>query len=250
MAAMHCWPLLTLAILLLPAAAPADEARIAVATNFAAPARALAEQLQAGTPHALSLSLGSTGKLYAQISQGAPFDAFLAADEARPARLVRDGLALRGSQRTYALGRLVLWSPAPGLIGADGAATLAGGNFRRLAIANPDLAPYGRAAREVLDTLGLWSALGDRIVRGENAGQAFAMVASGNADLGFVPLSSLLAAPAGSRWPVPAELHAPIRQDAVLLTRGRDNPAALAYLALLASPEGRQLVETYGYRTE
>lgn len=233
--------------------AAAAEAVVAVAANFLEVAERLAAGLERETGHRVTLVSGSTGKLYAQIVHGAPFDVFLAADAERPELLEREERAVPGSRFTYAVGRLALWSREPGRIGRDGAATLRQGSFRRLAIANPDLAPYGAAARQALEKLGLWERFADRIVMGETIGQAQTMVASGNAELGFVALSSL-ARPgepaAGSRWEVPAGLHDPIRQDAVLLARAAGNPAARGFLALLRSDEGRDVVASYGYGHE
>jgi len=237
-------------VALLPAASRASQVTVAVATNFARPMATLAPAFEAGSGHELILVLGSTGKLYAQITHGAPFDVLLAADAARPARLAEEGLAEPESQFTYAIGRLVLWSPDPGMIGADCRATLAAGRFRHLAIANPALAPYGAAARDVLQMLGVWQEVQPKLVRGENIGQAFQLVASGNAELGFVALAQLAgpdAGTGGSRWDVPAELHAPIRQDAILLRRAADDPAARAFLAFLRSPETQAVIERFGY---
>ncbi len=224
---------------------------MAAAANGAEAVGSLAAEFERDTGHRVTAAVGSTGKLYAQILHGAPFDVFLAADQERPRLLLDQGLAVEGSRRTWAVGRLVLWSPDPAA--AAGAVTLREGAFRRLAIANPDLAPYGAAARDVLVGMALWQDLQPKIVVGENVGQAFAMVASGNAEFGFVALSSVLSArerQAGSRWEVPDRLHTPIRQDAVLLVRARNNPAARALLDWLDSPRARAVVESFGYRTE
>lgn len=246
--------LLLLALLILHAAtAQAAAATIAVATNFLRPAEALALLFEQQTGREVTLVSGSTGKLTAQIIAGAPFDALLAADQERPERLEKDGLARPGSRFTYALGRLALWSADPDRIAGDGAAELARGDFRRLALANPALAPYGAAARETLEGLGLADALADRIVLGENIGQAHAMVATGNAELGFVALSGVAgpgAEPKGSMWIVPEELHAPIRQDAVLLARAPQDGDAAAFLDFLKSPEARAVIAAWGYGTE
>ncbi|MBK0398839.1 molybdate ABC transporter substrate-binding protein [Limibaculum sp. M0105] len=239
-----------LGLAFLPVAAPAGESRVAVATNFLDAAEALAIGFETETGHRLSFTAGATGKLYAQIVEGAPFDVFLAADQARPERLVAEGLAEEGSQFTYATGRLALWSAEAGRVGADGSVTLAEGDFRALAIANPDLAPYGVAASETLGNLGLWEALTPKIVMGQNIGQTLALVATGNAELGLVALAALQApgqSLGGSAWEVPLELHSPIRQDAVLLTRGHDNQAARAFLEYLQSPGARGLIASFGY---
>lgn len=243
-------PLLVALLILHAAAAQAAEATIAVATNFLRPAEALEAVFEERTGRQVALVSGSTGKLAAQILAGAPFDALLAADQDRPALLERKGLGRAGSRFTYALGRLALWSADPDRIADDGAAALAG-DFRRLGMANPALAPYGLAARQVIEALGLAEALEGRIVLGENVGQAHAMVATGNAELGLVALSGLLGPePGGSMWVVPAELHAPIRQDAVLLARAPDDGDAAAFLDFLRSEEARRLIAGWGYGTE
>jgi molybdate transport system substrate-binding protein len=245
--------LLAALLLALPAPANAAQALVAVAANFAVPLETLRATFERDSGHRLSVAIGSTGKLYAQIVHGAPFDVMLAADRERPRRLEAEGHAVAGSRLTYALGRLALWSRDVGRIGADGAAVLRAGKFRRLAMANPDLAPYGAAARQALMALGLYDALRSRIVLGENIGQTFAMVATGNAELGFVALSSLREpdnAAGGSHWLVPAEFHEPIRQDAVLLVHGADNPAAQAFLAYLKSPAAQPLIVRFGYGVE
>lgn len=238
---------------LLPAGTQAAEALVAVATNFAEVMERLEARFEARSEHDLTIVSGSTGKLYAQIRNGAPFDVFLAADQERPRLLDHAGAAVEASRFTYAVGRLTLWSPDPERIGADGAAVLRAGDFRRLAMANPSLAPYGEAARETLSALGLLARLEDRIVLGENIGQAHAMVATGNAELGFVALSYVLSPRnemPGSRWDVPQALHTPIRQDAVLLRRAEGNAAAQAFLLWLQGDEARGIIEAFGYGTE
>ncbi len=241
--------LLAIGLALAQAAAAAEEARLAIAANFAAPAGALAQQFSRDTGHRLAISAGSTGKLYAQIRNGAPFDVLLAADEETPRRMEREKLAVPGSRFTYALGKLVLWSPKKDLVDDQGA-VLQKAAFKRLAIANPKLAPYGAAAVDAMKRLGVWPLLQDRLVQGENIAQAFQFVASGSADLGFVALSQIAErgkSPAGSRWLVPPSLHAPIRQDAVLLLHGARNPAAQEFLAYLRSPRARESIRGYGY---
>ncbi len=224
----------------LAAPAAAADVTVAVASNFAAPAAAIAARFEAATGHRVVLSPGSTGRHYSQIAHGAPFDVFLAADAERPARLEGEGLALAGSRFTYAVGRLVLWSPRPDLVDTTGG-VLGGGGFAHVALANVDLAPYGRGARQALEALGLWGAIEARLVRGENIAQAYAFVASGAADLGFVARSQ---AEGGSAWLVPADLHEPIVQQAVLL---RDEPAARAFLEFLRGDEARAIIESYRY---
>ncbi len=244
-----------LGVSLLLAAAPAagEEAVVAVAANFTEVVERLDADFERDSRHTVTVVAGSTGKLYAQIANGAPFDAFLAADQQRPERLEKEGLAVAGSRFTYATGRLTLWSRDPGRVGSDGAATLRQGKFRLLAIANPELAPYGAAAKQALEKLALWDRFKDRIVMGETIGQAHAMVASGNAELGFVALSSVLSPRTetkGSRWEVPPDLYAPIRQDAVLLSRAAGNAAARGFLAFLRSDKAKALIESYGYSIE
>lgn len=241
------WSLLL--ALLVAGRAQADEAIVAVAANFAAPIEKLAEAFAAQSPHRIKVSSGSTGGLYTLIVQGAPFDLLLSADQARPERLVNEQRAIADSRCTYAVGQLVLWSSDPARIGDDPEATLRNPGWRHLAIANPDVAPYGAAAREVLQGMKLWDTLAPKLVQGVDIGQAYHMVSSGNAELGFVAASSLTAArqTGGSRWNVPADLHAPLSQDAVLLNRGKDNAAARDFLAFLGSEAGRSLIRDYGY---
>jgi molybdate transport system substrate-binding protein len=239
-------------------AARADRVTVAVASNVAEPLGELAAGFEAASSHEVSLVTGSTGKLYAQIQRGAPFDLFLAADQERPALLVEEGLA--EAAQTYALGRLVLWLPA----GAGGDAAPAAApdslphvaqealkapGLRRLAIADPEVAPYGRAAMQALTKLGVLEALRPKLVLGENIGQTYAFVATGNAEAGLVALSQLSGprtdAP-GARWLLPETLHDPIRQDVVLLRP--DAPAARAFLDYLLGEGGRAVLARYGYR--
>lgn len=231
--------------------AQADEVRVAVAANFAAPLKTLALEFEKDSGHTLLLSAGATGKLYAQIKSGAPFDVFLSADEQTPARLEKEGDAVTGSRFTYAVGRLVLWSAQPNYVDAQGA-VLKSGNFKHLALAAPQLAPYGAAAVQTLTQLDLLAALTPRFVRGESIGQTYSFVASGNAELGFVALSQVFEngrISQGSGWIVPANLYDALRQDAVLLTRARDKPAARAMLAFLKTEKARALVRAFGYET-
>lgn len=233
-----------------PLQATAETALVAVAANFAEAAEALAGPFRAASGHDLQLTTGSTGKLYAQIGEGAPFDVMLSADAATPARLIAEGNAVAESSFTYAIGKLALWSSDPARIGADGRAALQDPALRFVALANPDLAPYGVAAREAMQSLGLWDALQPKIVMGQNIGQTHSMVATGAAEVGFVALSAVMSprAPAqGSRWDVPQDLFTPILQDAVLLNHGADNPAALAFLDFLRTPEAAVVIEGFGY---
>jgi len=228
------------------------EVQVAVAANFAEVMQRLAEGFAAATGHQLKLSSGATGKFYSQIVAGAPFEVLLAADDETPRKLVQGGHAVAGSQFTYAIGKLALWSPAPGFVDAQGA-VLASGRFAHLAIANPKVSPYGAAAMQVLRARGLEQALAPKLVTGQSIAQAYQFVSTGNAGLGFVAWSQI-AVPdrpvPGSYWPVPQTLHEPLRQDAVLLKAGANNPAAAALLAHLKTPAARALIERFGYATE
>jgi molybdate transport system substrate-binding protein len=229
--------------------AHAGEVTVAVAANFSAPAQNLAAAFANTTGHHARLVVGSTGKLYAQIKNGAPFQVFLSADATTPSRLVDEGLAVSASQFTYATGRLVLWSRKPGLVDPEGA-MLKHGKFAHLALADPKLAPYGAAALEVMDKLGLRTALKPKWVQGESIGQTFQFVSSGNAELGFVALSQVMRdgkLADGSAWVVPTKMHTALRQDAVQLQRGQDDAAAKAFLGYLRSDAAKALVRGYGY---
>ncbi len=237
-------------LLMLALPARADEASVAVAANFAGPLARLAEGFASTTGHTLKVSSGATTRLATQIAAGAPFDVLIAADDETPRKLVADGLAVAGSQFTYAIGQLVLWSAQPGLVDDQGA-VLVSGRFAKLAIANPKLAPYGQAAMDVLRARGLDQSLAPRLVMAENIAQTYQFVLTGNAELGFVALSQVMQpgqALAGSVWRVPAALHGELRQDAVLLRRGQANPAAVALLAYLKTAAARSLIQAHGYR--
>lgn len=222
---------------------------MAVAANFSAPMQKIAAAFEQDTGHRATLSLGATGKFYAQIKHGAPFQVLLAADAATPALLEREGLGVAGSRFTYAIGRLVLWSRLPGLVDGQGD-VLRTGKFEHLAIADPKLAPYGAAAVEVLKGLGLMAALTPRLVQGTSIAQTHQFVATGNAELGLVAMSQVYVdgkLTQGSAWQVPARLHGPIRQDALLLAAGKGNPAALALLDYLRGDKARALIRSFGY---
>lgn len=238
-----------ISLLIVAPRADAREAVIATATNFADTLSRLEARFEATSGHDIRIVTGSTGQLFAQIRQGAPFDVFLAADTERPARLTELGLAVADSRFTYAEGRLALWSHRPGALDGIDEDAVGDLQFRRLAIANPDLAPYGRASIEVLQSLALEERFDARLVRGQNIGQTFAMAATGNADLAFIAVSQLdhPRAPAGSAWRVPAEFHTPIRQDGVLLDRARDNPSARAFVEFLQGEEARAIIAASGY---
>lgn len=227
----------------------ADEVQVAVAANFTAPMQRIAADFERDTGHKALLAFGATGKFYAQIRNGAPFEVFLAADAATPARLEEEGATVPGSRFTYAIGRLVLWSARPGFVDDKGE-VLERGDFRHLAVANPRTAPYGVAGLEVLRRLGLAERLGNKLVTGENISQTHQFVATGNAELGFLALSQVTAdgrLTGGSAWNVPAELYDPIRQDAVLLAAGRDNPAARALAGYLRGAKAIAIIKSYGY---
>ena len=230
-------------------AAQADQVSVAVAANFTAPMQKIAAAFEADTGHKAELSFGATGKFYAQITHGAPFQILLSADDTTPAKLEKEGKAVAHSRFTYAIGTLVLWSAQPGLVDAQGA-VLKTGDFKHLALANPKLAPYGAAALQVMDKLGVTATLQPRFVQGENIAQTYQFVATGNAPLGFVALSQVMAdgkISSGSAWQVPANLHEPIRQDAVLLAPGKDNAAAAALLTYLRGDKARAIIKAYGY---
>jgi len=237
------WGLVS-ALLLAPPAA-ADETYVAVAANFSDAARDIARTFEQATGHRAVLSFGSTGQLFAQITQDAPFQVFLAADQERPAKLVERGLAAPGAPFTYAVGKLVLYSRDRALV--TGADTLRAGAFAKLALANPATAPYGAAAVEVLRALGLHAQLESRLVQGGNIAQTYQFVYTGSAELGFVALSQIHGEIGGSRWLVPAALYRPIRQDAVLLAKGADDEAARAFVAFLRQTDARAIIERYGY---
>lgn len=223
----------------------AAETTVAVAANFTAAAKEIGARFTETTGHRVRFSFGATGQLYTQITQGAPFDLFLAADQARPARAIEEGFAVPGSRTTYALGRLVLFSRDPGRVQDKSALTA--DRTARIAIANPKTAPYGAAAVETLKALGLYKILAPRLVRGANIAQTYQFVYTGNADMGFVARAQIAARPGGSHWVVPAALHPAIAQDVVLLKRGAQNPAARAFLAFLKGDAARQVTEKFGY---
>lgn len=228
------------------APAIAGETLFAVAANFTAPAKEIGAAFTAKTGETVTFSFGSTGKLYAQITQGAPFDGLLAADDAHPLRAEREGYAVAGSSFTYAVGKLVLWSRVPGLVDDQGAVLKSGG-FNKLANTNPSAAPYGAAAVEAMTALAVLDALKPKIVEGNNLSQVYQFVSTGNAELGFIALSQVKLDPVGSHWVVPQHLYRPIHQGAALLAKGAANPTASAFLAFLKSPESRAILEKYGY---
>lgn len=230
-------------------AAVADVVQVAVAANFTAPMKLIAADFEAESGHKAVLSFGATGKFYAQIVNGAPFDVFLAADDETPLRLEKEGAAVAGSRFTYATGKLVLWSALAGFVDGRGD-VLKKGDFKKIAIASPKVAPYGAAAVETMTKLGLLTSLEARLVTGESIGQAFSFVSTGNAELGFVALSQVYQGgkiKSGSAWIVPDNLHSPIRQDAVLLTRAKDSQASRMLITFLTSEKAKAIVRSFGY---
>ena len=233
-------------LLAIMSAAAAADIRVAVASNFSRAMQDVKRLFEQQTGHRVILVSGSTGKHYAQIRNGAPFEAFFAADIERPQRLEQESIALANSRFTYAIGRVVLWSPDSGLVDSQGK-VLNTGNFRFLAMANPRLAPYGRAAEQIIRAQGAWKSLQGRMVRGENIGQAFQFVKSGNAELGFVALSQIKQpgkSTEGSFWDVPHSLYSPVEQQAVVL---QDNPVAHAFVEFVKSDRAREIIQAYGY---
>ncbi len=234
---------------LLAGSAHAGEVQVAVAANFAGPLAKIGEGFSAATGHVLKVSSGATGKFYAQVVAGAPFEVLIAADDETPKKLVAEGHAVAGTNFTYAIGRLVLWSAQPGFVDAQGA-VLRSDAVKHVAIANPKVAPYGAAAMEVIKARGLTDALTAKLVTAESIAQAYQFAATGNAELGFVALSQVAVpgkAPIGSYWIVPQGQYGEIRQDAVLLKAGEKNPAAAALLAWLKGDAARRLIQGHGY---
>lgn len=233
----------------LATSAHADEVAVAVAANFTAPMQKIAAQFEKDTGHKAVLSFGATGKFYAQINNGAPFGILLAADDTTPEKIAKEGKGVDASRYTYAIGQLVLWSKQAGYVDDKGT-VLKTGDYQHIAVANPKLAPYGQAAMETLDKLGLTAQVSPKIVQGENIGQTYQFAASGNAQLGFVALSQVMEGGKireGSAWVVPESMHEPIRQDAILLNTAKDNVAAKALLTYLKSETAQAIIKSYGY---
>lgn len=223
----------------------AAEVKVAVAANFTEPVKEIGALFEKATGHKPIFSFGPTGGFYNQITQAAPFEVFLAADDTTPAKTIKEGYGVAGTSYTYATGKLVLFSKTDGL--KLGEQSLKDGKFQKLAIANPKTAPYGLAAVETMQKLGVYEALKGKIVEGNNIGQTYQFVDTANAEVGFVAFSQVALKPGGSRWVVPANLHKKIAQDAVLLKTGANNEAAKAFLAFLKGPEARKVIEKYGY---
>lgn len=225
------------------------QAQVAVAANFAEPIKAIAAVLEKTTGHTIKVTLGATGKLYAQIKNGAPFDVLLSADTATPEKLEKEGLGQPGSRFTYATGKLVLWSAKVGRVDDKGQ-VLKAADLGKVSFANPKVAPYGAATVQTIDKLGLTAALTPKLVQGESIGQTYTFASTGNADVGFVAMSQVLEGgrlKSGSMWVVPQELYSPIRQDAVVMQKSASNEAAQALMKLLKSPNIKDLIRSYGY---
>lgn len=240
------------ASVLLAASAHAAEVKVAVAANFAHTMKEIAAEFEKDTGHKVSLSQGATGKFYAQISNGAPFEVFLSADDETPTRLVKEGKAMAGTQFTYAVGRLVLWSPDASLVD-QGGGVLKTDRFKFLSIANARVAPYGRAAVQTMQKLGVLTAIEPRVVQGESITQTHQFVSTGNAQLGFVALSQVWEngkLKSGSAWIVPEDMHEQLKQDVVLLNAGKDSKAAAALLDYLKSDKARRIIGRYGYQLQ
>jgi len=238
-----------MAALLVTSAAHADEVQVAVAANFTAPMKQIAADFEQATGHKAVLAFGATGKFYAQIRSNAPFEILLSADDETPAKLAREGAAVAASQFTYAKGKLVLWSAKEAIVDDKGEVLKKGG-FDHLALANPKLAPYGAAAVEAMKALGVHDALSPKFVTADNIGQTLQFVKSGNAALGFVALSQVIKDSKiveGSAWIVPANLYQPIRQDAILLAKGKGKPAAEALMKFLRGDAAVKVIKSYGY---
>jgi len=235
-------------VAVLTVSAHAAQVQVAVAANFTEPAKEIAALFKEKTGNEALLSFGASGAFFTQISRDAPFQVFLSADSERPKAAVEQGFAVAGTQFTYAIGKLALWSRVIDVTKGDEA--LKKGDFLKIAIANPASAPYGAAAVETMKALGAFEALQPKIVQGSSIAQAFQFIDTRNAELGFVALSQLHGVDGGTRWLVPANLYAPIRQDAVLLKKGADDEAAKAFLALLKGPEARAIIERFGYGLE
>ncbi len=226
----------------------ADELSVAVAANFNAPMKQIAAEFEKDTGHKVVASFGSTGKFYAQIKNGAPFEVLLTADDETPTKLIKENAAVAGSQFTYAIGKLMLWSAKPGVVDAAGEVLKKGG-FDHIALVDPKLAPYGAAAVEAMKALGVYDSLQPKIVTAENITQAYQFISSGNSQLGFVALSQVLKEGniEGSTWQVPANLYTPIRQDAVVLDKGRGKPAAEALMKFLKTVKAKAIIKSFGY---
>ncbi len=225
----------------------AADINVAVAANFTEPAKEIAALFERRTGNKVVFSFGASGQFYTQITQDAPFQVFLSADQERPEKAVSEGFAVPGTRFTYAVGKLVLWSRDPNLV--KGESTLKDGTFTKIAIANPVAAPYGTAAIETMKALHVYETLQPKIVQGNSIAQTFQFIDTGNAELGFVALSQVIERKEGSRWLVSNNLYSPIKQDAVLLKKGADVEAAKAFLEFLKGPEAAAIESKFGYGT-
>ena len=232
----------------------AEEVTVAVAANFTAPMQKIAQTFEQDTGHKALLAFGATGKFYAQIKNGAPFAVLLSADDETPARLEKEGVAIAGTRFTYAIGRLALWSKNPLLVDDKGQVLLSNAtdknSFKKIAIADPKLAPYGAAAIEVLGRMDALAKLTPKLVQGDSIGQAFQFVMTENAELGFVALSQISIdgrITQGSAWVVPQNLYTPLKQEAVLLPLGKNNAAALALMKYMRTDRAQAIIRAYGY---
>lgn len=236
----------------MPVSLHAAQASVAVAANFMAPMKRIAQDFERDTGHKLTLAFGATGQFYAQIRHGAPFAVLLSADDETPLKLEKEGLGVPGSRWTYAIGKLVLWSKKPGFVDAQGEVLRQGG-FEKIALANPKLSPYGAAALQVLDHMGLRERTAAKMVQGSNITQTFQFVSSENAQLGFIALSQVFdngKLKQGSAWLVPSAIHAPLQQDALLLNPGKDNAAAVAFLKYLQGDQAKAVIRAFGYELQ
>mgnify|MGYP000284677607 CR=1 FL=1 len=248
------WLVIILSAAVVSATAKAEEVTVAVATNFTAPMQKIAQAFEQDTGHKVLLAFGATGKFYAQIKNGAPFAVLLSADDETPARLEKEGLAIAGTRFTYAVGRLALWSKNPFLVDDKGQVLLSNNtdknNFKKLAIADPKLAPYGAAAIEVIERMGVIDKVRSKLVQGDSISQAFQFVMTENAELGFVALSQISIdgrITQGSAWVVPQNLYTPLKQDAALLSFGKDNAAAIALMKYMRTERAQTIIRSYGY---
>jgi molybdate transport system substrate-binding protein len=240
---------LALMLLTANAAALGEGIQVAVAANFTAPMKEIAAAFEKETGHVVKAAYGATGKFYAQINNGAPFEVLLSGDDTTPTKLIDEGAAVAGTRFTYAVGSLVLWSSKPDFVDDEGK-VLQSGEFNKVAVANPKTAPYGAAAIDVLTGLGLLEQVQPKFVTGENIAQTFQFVSTGNADLGFVALSQIMQKgkiTGGSAWFIPGTLHEPILQDAVVLEKGKDKPAVAALMEYLKGDEARAIIQSFGY---
>lgn len=237
-------------LLLLTGMVQADEISVAVAANFTEPMKKITAEFEKTSGHKVALSFGSTGKFYAQVKAGAPFEVLLAADDETPSKLAQEGLAVKNSHFTYAIGKLVLWSAQEAIVDSNGD-LLKRGSFEHIALANPKLAPYGAAGMQTLQALGVYDSLAPKIVQGENIAQTYQFIVTGNALLGFVALSQVMGEEgkikSGSAWIVPEKYYTPLRQDAVLLEKGKDKTAAVELLKFLKAPYAARIIQAYGY---